>query len=167
MSKSNKIFLIVLAVICVSYLLSCVSAPKHFAKAVKKDKPYVAEQTRLLWPCITTDSGTITKTDTLYDLIEVECPPEVPGRVDTLEISEVQQLPGKPYKVYVKSPRIRETVTHTIRIRDMADTEICEAEKKQLEEDYKKAKGWAKLWGSIAGILFLLSLILFFLIKRK
>ena len=37
------------------FLASCMSAPKHLQKAIDKDRPYVASETRKLWPCITKD----------------------------------------------------------------------------------------------------------------
>lgn len=64
---NKSIFFVITAFICLS---ACTSAPKHLAKAIGKDKPYVAEQTRLLWPCITSGRDTVNTTDTVYDFIE-------------------------------------------------------------------------------------------------
>lgn len=52
----KKYFLPILFFTCIALLFSC-TAEKHLAKAVKKDKPYVAEQTRLMFPCIETKNG--------------------------------------------------------------------------------------------------------------
>ena len=71
---SKRLFNCILFITCLALLFSCVIAPKHLAKAIAKDKPYVAEQTRLLWPCIVTARDTVNTTDTLYDLIEAQCP---------------------------------------------------------------------------------------------
>ena len=167
MSKSNKLFLIVLGVICLSYLLSCASAEKLTHKAIAKDAHKVQDITRSLWPCIVTDSTVITKYDTLYDFIEVQCPDTIAYRVDSFETSTAVRVPYRvPVYVKVQTPRIRETVTHTIRIKDVADVEICQDEKAAMSKRLRRAEGWTTGLG-IAALLGWILFILSLLIKRR
>ena len=94
----------------------------------------MAELTRQKLPCIVTANDTISRTDTLYDLIEVQCPDTIAYRTDTFETSYAVRVP-----VYIKTqvPRIRETITHTIRIKDSADTYLANY---ALNEANKKAE---------------------------
>ena len=138
------------------FLASCTSAPKHLAKAIQKDKPYVAGEVRKIWPCIVTAADTVTTTDTIVDIISVQCPDSIAWKTDTLESSV-----AVPYRVpvYIKVPlsRIRETITHTIRIEDSAKVyvaySLADAADKKVErlEDKVKRKNTA-IWILIAAL---------------
>jgi hypothetical protein len=139
------------------FLASCMSAPKHLQKAIDKDRPYVAGETRRLWPCIVTATDTVTTTDTIVDIISVQCPDSIAWKTDTLESSV-----AVPYRVpvYIKVPlsRIRETITHTIRIEDSAKVYVAysradAADKKAGRlEDKVKRKNTA-IWLLIAALV--------------
>jgi len=143
-------------------LTGCRTAEELTHKAISKDASKVQDITRKLWPCITTATDTIIHTDTLADIIAVDCPTDTAWRTDTLEITEVQQHHGKT--VYVRVPRIRETVTHNIRIRDMIDKEEFTQVNAQIKSTKKSAKaGWI-----VSGVSWLIiGLLVFILIKRR
>lgn len=138
-------------------IVSCTSAPKHLAKAIEKDKPYVAAETRKLWPCAQSD--TIIKLDTLYDFVEVQCPDSIRYVTDSFETSHAVRVP-----VYVKAPVIRVKETVTIRIEDSAkiylmlnNNEVLQGINDDLAADNKKktdSRDWWRKWCLITwGIL--------------
>jgi len=153
------LFYIILAGIGIA---GCRSAEELTHKAISKDAATVQDITRKLWPCITVATDTITHTDTLADIIAVDCPTETAWRTDTLEITEVQQHKGNT--VYVRVPRIRETVRITTRIRDMIDKEEVTRVNAQIKSVKRSAKaGWIT-----AGVSWLIiGLLVFILIKRR
>jgi len=155
----KAIFYIILAVVG---LAGCRTAEQLTHKAIAKDAGKVQAITRALWPCITVEQDSTVKTDTLYDIISVECPPDTIWGTDTLEISEVRIKPGKV--VYKEVPRIRETVTHTVRIKDTIDQEQLIRE----QERTKALKAGNRIWKAFAVIGWILAILLFLiLIKRK
>ena len=114
---NKKLFFCFALIVSAALLLfSCTSAPKHLAKAIAKDKPYVASETRKLWPCIVTASDTVHTSDTLYDLIEAQCP-------DVEYITpegKTIYLPGKV--TTVQGPTITKYQTITVKVKDSAET---------------------------------------------
>ena len=151
---------LITALLCAAALLlfSCTSAPKHFAKALSKDRPYVAEQTRALWPCITTASDTVSKIDTLYDLIEAECPPV---EYITTEGKTVI-IPGKT--TFVQGATVYRDRVVTLQIKDSTDNYLhsvlvaslqADVSKIQAQADkYKGGRNWWRKWCLITwGIL--------------
>jgi hypothetical protein len=85
---------------------SCNTAEKLTYKAISKDRAKVAEITRKEWPCVVTAADTTYRIDTLYDLIEVQCPDTL-IRVDSFETAV--RVP-----VYIKVPLAREVRTVTV-----------------------------------------------------
>ncbi len=114
----NKLlFAYILFLACIICLFSCKTTEQSFNAGYKKNPVKMAELTRKIFPCIVTANDTIKQIDTLYDLVEVKCPDSIAYRVDSFETSYAVRVP-----VYIKTqvPRVRETVTHTIRIEDSA-----------------------------------------------
>ncbi len=107
-------------------------------------------------PCITTAADTVTRVDSIVDIISVQCPDEVTYVVDSFETVTAVRVP-----VYVKVPvqRIRELKTVTIRIKDMADVKAAEAERDEAIEAGKRAKWWNKVLAGLSGLLLLILLI--------
>lgn len=152
---------LIIALLCAAALLlfSCTSAPKHFAKALSKDRPYVAEQTRALWPCIVTASDTVNTTDTLYDLIEADCPPV---QYVTKE-GQTVTIPGKT--TFVQWATVYRDRIITEKIKDSADTYLLltslqeqkdriaqlDKDKADITSKRNKWRKWCLLtWGMLA-----------------
>lgn len=111
---------------------SCNTAEKLTYKAISKDRAKVAEITRKEWPCTTTKADTTYRTDTLYDLIEVQCPDTL-IRVDSFETAV--RVP-----VYIKVPIQREVRTVTVikLVEDSAKIFILTANVAALQADVAK-----------------------------
>ncbi len=108
-------------------------------------------------PCITTAADTVTRVDSIVDIISVQCPDEVRTITDTItgETKTVR------YPVFVKAEalRINHRTTYTIRIKDMADVKAAEAERDEAIEAGKRAKWWNKVLAGLSGLLLLILLI--------
>lgn len=138
---------------CVYCLFGCKTTEQHFNAGIKKNKPKMAALTRQTFPCTTTDTLTLNKYDTLYEMMDVRCPDSIQYRTDSFETSFAVRVP-----VYVKAQvmRIRETVTHTIRVEDsakifIADYALCEANKKvEKQKDKLKVRNQFIKWLIIA-----------------
>ena len=78
-------------IIALLMLASCTSATKHLAKAKEKDENYVATKVREWYPCTEVKTDTVNTTDTIVDIMQVECPDVVytDAKGDTV------YLPGK------------------------------------------------------------------------
>lgn len=163
----NKIlFNVLLAIACMSCIFGCRSSEKLYTKAKEKDIVKVAELARIDFPCTTTKVDSVITVDTLYDLIEVECTPQI--ITDSFET------------VYVKTVKVPQKVV-TIRtiqkVEDSAKIKIMYAElqkaaamianerkvsntyKLQSEDNRQQRNWWRKwcliTWGVIAaGIAF-------------
>ena len=108
-------------------------------------------------PCITTAADTVTRVDSIVDIISVQCPDEVRTITDTItgETKTVR------YPVFVKAEalRINHRTTVTIRIKDMADVKAAEEERDKAIEAGKRAKLWNKVLAGLSGLLLLILLI--------
>jgi len=163
----NKIlFNVLLAIACAACFFGCRSSEKLYTKAKEKDIVKVAELARIDFPCTTTKVDSVITVDTLYDLIEVECTPQI--ITDSFET------------VYVKTVKVPQKVV-TIRtiqkVEDSAKIKIMYAElqkaaamianerkvsntyKLQSEDNRQQRNWWRKwcliTWGVIAaGIAF-------------
>lgn len=116
---NTKLFYTILAIACVACLFSCKTAEQLYTKAKDKDDVKVAELARKDFPCTTVSIDTIRTVDTLFDLIEVECPPFETVRVDSFETVVVNT-------VKVKVPREVVTVSILERVEDSAKIKIMQ-----------------------------------------
>jgi hypothetical protein len=146
---------------------SCKTSEQLYTKAKVKDIVKVAELVRIDFPCTTTKIDSVTTVDTLYDFIEVDCPP---AKVDSFETVVVKT-------VKVKVPRELVTIRTQVTIEDSAKIKTMYAEiqkaaaiianerkvsatyKMQSEDNLKQRNWWRKwcliTWGVIiAGIAF-------------
>ena len=158
------------------FLASCMSAPKHLKKAIDKDKPYVAGETRRLWPCTEVKTDTVNTTDTIVDIMQVECPDVtytdakgdtvyLPGKKITTQgktitnTRYIDRYIEDSAKIFVMGNNI-EVLTNMYR----EDTARLNKEVKMLKSKVAKQRGtltW--LWG----ILILIGLWTAFKIYRK
>ena len=176
----NKL-LIALAV-ALALLASCTSAPKHLAKAIAKDEPYVAGETRRLWPCITTKTSKPDSTaywqylqdlQTLQDFYNNQEPPQ--SRIDSFEtvwtdstkIVELQKDLRKQKGLYnelLKKCKDNPPIHDTTFIEDSAKIYRMQAATDELQasndkltterDDYKAARNkWRKWFWWTWGIL--------------
>lgn len=145
-------------------LTGCKSASELTYKAISKDRAKVAEITRREWPCVTVKADTLYKTDSLYDLIEIQCPDTVAVRVDSFGVYQAVKVP-----VYIKVPQlvITKTVLVETTIRDMADSTVFQAKIDKLNKQLSKKSKVVVAFMSIAGILFLLLIIVIYLLTKK
>jgi hypothetical protein len=164
---SNKLFYSILAISCIICLFSCKTSEQLYTKAKVKDIVKVAELARIDFPCTTTKIDSVTTVDTLYDFIEVDCPPATVDSFETVVVKTIK----------VKVPQKVVTIRTTIKIEDSAKIKTMYAEiqkaaamivaERKLTAEYKaeadeqrKAKNkWRKwcfiTWGVIAaGIAF-------------
>lgn len=142
-------------------IASCTTAEKLTYKAIGKDRAKVAEITRKEWPCVTTTADTTYRTDTVTDIITVQCPDTISYRVDSFETVTAVRVP-----VYVKVPMQREVknikvvqkVEDSAKIFAMQDhaTRLqADNAKVQAEADkYQSARNkWRKWFFMLAGIV--------------
>lgn len=121
-------------VAAVLLLISCKTAEDFYQKAKGKNPVKVAQLCSTDWPCITTPQDTVRRTDTLVDIITVDCP-------DTTAYGPDSVIIRVPVKVRVPVTRIKETTTITIRIRDSATIFIAD---KKAKEATTKAEKWQR-----------------------
>ena len=108
-------------------------------------------------PCITTEADTVTRVDSIVDIISVQCPDEVRTITDT--ITGETKIVRYPVFVKAEALRINHRTTVTIRIKDMADVKAAEAERDEAAADAGKAWWWVKVLGGLSGLLLLILLI--------
>lgn len=153
----------IIAAVLILSLFSCKTSEQLYNKAKVKDIVKVAELARIDFPCTTTKIDTTRSVDTLYDFIEVECPPANDYQADSNG-----KKPNTPTKVkpniktvyiprYVETVRIEKSKEDSAKIKTMyAEIQkaaaIIVAERK-LSEKYKaesdeqrKAKNWWRKW---------------------
>lgn len=146
---NKKLFRLIVAIVSIILLASCYSAKKahrQVAKAIQKHPLQTAEQLRDRWPLVPVSSDTVNTTDTLFDFIEVECPPN--------DYEQGTTIVKEPVYVRVPQMKIRERKEVTIRIKDSATVFICEEdlndakETIQVQQDKIKSKNktLTKLW---------------------
>lgn len=121
----------------------------------------IAAVLRAWKPCIVTYKDTLVKTDTLTDIIAVECPGDTLWRTDTLETSYTISVPRI---IKVPLPRVRETRTITIREKDMADMQVCEGKVRELQDTLQDGRVWKRTWiiSAIVGWLLFIIMLLFY-----
>jgi hypothetical protein len=164
---SKKIFYTILAIACIGCLLSCKTSEHLYTKAKVKDIVKVAELARIDFPCTTTKIDSVTTVDTLYDFIEVDCPPPTVDSFETVVVKTVK----------VKVPQKVVTIRTVQKIEDSAKIKVMYAEiqkaaamianerkvsatyKMQSEDNRNQRNWWRKwcliTWGVIiAGIAF-------------
>jgi hypothetical protein len=141
-------------------LASCKTSEQLYTKAKVKDIVKVAELARIDFPCTTTKIDSVITIDTLFDFIEVDCPP---ATIDTLQITKTKT-------VIVKVPRQLVTIRSLLKVEDSAKiiTMYAEIQKaaaiivaeKKLTEQYKadadkqrKDKNWWRKWCIITWVL--------------
>lgn len=146
------------------FFVGCKSASQLTYKAIEKDRAKVAEITRKEWPCVTVKADTVYKTDSLYDLIEIQCPDSTVYIIDSFETITAIRVPVK-----IKVPQL--TITKTIlvetTIRDKADSTIFQDQVDKLNKKLIKKGKTVVAFASIAGVLLLLLLIVIFLLIKK
>jgi len=134
-------------------LFSSCSTEKKASKST--DKAYIkyplmmAKKTRDWFPCVKIKADTTIKLDTVYDLIEVQCPDTISYRVDSFETVTAVKVPVY-IKVAVPSPIQTITVTNTVE--DSSNIFIlkeevtkCDNEKNKLEKKVHK-RGKVIMW---------------------
>lgn len=153
--------LIIILIFTGCYTVKDAVKQTHRAKDSYPDT--VAAVLRAWRPCIVTYKDTLIKTDTLTDIIAVECPGDTLWRTDTLETSYTISVPKI---IKVPLPRIRETRTITINIKDMADVQVCEGKVRVLQKQVQSSKVWRNTWLIVAIVGWALAILLLF-IKRR
>jgi hypothetical protein len=137
MNKVDKVYYSfwIFFLLAILVLFSCTSAPKHLAKAIGKDKPYVAEQTRILWPCVDIKADTVTVTDSLYEF--VECP-ETSSNDFTkgTEKSSDNLTKPRPNLVPVKVPVRNHYITQ--KVEDSAKIFLMQNHIEKINQQYEK-----------------------------
>jgi hypothetical protein len=146
---------------------SCKTSEQLYNKAKVKDIVKVAELARIDFPCTTTKIDSVTTVDTLYDFIEVDCPP---ATVDTFKTVVVKTVKVKiPQKVV--TIRTVQTIEDSAKIKVMyaeiqkaaaiivAERKLTAEYKAEADEQRKAKNKWRKwcliTWGVIAaGIAF-------------
>jgi hypothetical protein len=146
---------------------SCKTSEQLYTKAKVKDIVKVAELARIDFPCTTTKIDSVTTVDTLYDFIEVDCPPATVDSFETVVVKTVK----------VKVPQKVVTIRTVQKIEDSAKIKVMYAEiqkaaaminaerkitaeyKAEADEQRKAKNKWRKwcliTWGVIAaGIAF-------------
>lgn len=139
MKKLNTLqyrYHIAIAVVII-LLAACSTSEKLYNKAKAKNPVKVAQLCSNDWPCITTPQDTVRRTDTIVDIITVDCP-------DTTAYGPDSVIIRVPVKVRVPVTRIKETTTITIRIRDSATIFIADAKAKEAITRADKWQGKAE-----------------------
>lgn len=154
---------ILLAFVGITGCYTVKDAVKQTHRAKDNYPDTIAAVLRAWKPCIVTYKDTVTNTDTLVDIIAVECPGDTIWNTDTLETSYTI---GVPKIIKVPLPRIRETRTITINTKDMADVQVCEGQVRVLQKQVQSGNVWKNVWLIVAIIGWVIALLLLF-IKRR
>jgi hypothetical protein len=142
---------------------SCKTSEQLYVKAKVKDLSKVAELARRDFPCTTTKIYSVRTVDTLYEIVDIECPTTEP-RVDSFKTVIVNT-------VKVKVPREVVTIRTQLKVEDsakiivmyaeiqkaaamIANERKLTAEQKLESEKQRKSKNWWRKWCLITwGIL--------------
>lgn len=128
----------ILTLLVLISLTSCYTnkqAQKSVSKAIKKKPEIAADILRKSFPCILT-SDTITKIDTGYEFIEIQCPDQVPmeAKIDTIIINKhTKEKVYQPAKI-IKVGAQKETVYINKYIKDSAEVFLAQKEAKECNE---------------------------------
>jgi len=150
---SNKLFYSILSIACIVCFFSCKTSEQLYTKAKAKDIVKVAELARIDFPCTTTKIDSVTTIDTLYDFIEVDCPPATVDSFETIVVKTVK----------VKVPHQLTTIRTLLKVEDSAKIKVMYAEiqkaaamivaERKLTAEYKaeaeqqrKSKNWWRKW---------------------
>jgi hypothetical protein len=154
--------------LCLALVLLCLGScntPHRIAKKLNKfdlvHPEVVAKFTRDKYPCIDKPIDTITKIDTAYIDVEVECPPQ-----DTfvIEKNDTIIVKGKPTIIKKKVSLPQHTITITKLVKDSAEIKVLAVENKNCIDEVKRK--W--LWIQWLFVLLVCSLILnAILLSRK
>lgn len=129
-------------------LLVCLGSCNTPHKIVKKLNKFdlahpevVAKFTRDKYPCIEKSSDTITKIDTTYVDMDIECPPQ-----DTFIIKKNDTITVKGKSVIVKKKVAipQQTITITKLIKDSAEMKILAVENRNCRDEVEKKWNWIK-----------------------
>lgn len=120
--------------VAILLLAACSTSEKLYNKAKAKDPVKVAQLCSTDWPCITTPQDTVRRTDTIVDIITVDCPNTTAYGPDSVIIRV-------PVKVRVPVTGIKETKTITVRVRDSAKIFIAD---EKAKEAIAKAEKWQR-----------------------
>ena len=157
--KMNKYLL--LALVCLG---SC-NTSKHIEKKLNKfdlaHPEVVAKFTRDKYPCIDKPIDTITKIDTAYVDVQVECPPQ-----DTLVVTknDTIRVKGKSIIVKKKVPLPQQTITITKLVKDSAEIKVLAVENKNCNDELQSKWKWIQ-WLFLALVISLILNVI--LISRK
>lgn len=159
------------ALILLSSCYTAKKAEKQLDKAIAEYPAMAAEKTRDRFPCITT--AETVRTDTVYELIDVECPP---SGIDTFKT--VITVPDTVYKdrltilkagkqtVYIPA----KTVTVTKYIEDSAKIFLAIKDKEKAVKEYEDEHDRRKsllMWFWWLLLAFIVSLVLHYLRFKK
>ena len=129
-------------------LLVCLGScntPHRIAKKLNKfdlaHPEVVSKFARDKYPCIEKPNDTITKIDTAYVNVEVECPPQ-----DTLVIEKNDTIvvKGKPIIVKKKVALPQHTITITKLVKDSAEMKVLAVENSNCKDEVEKKWNWIK-----------------------
>jgi hypothetical protein len=132
---------------------SCKTSEQLYNKAKIKDIVKVAELARIDFPCTTTKIDSVTTVDTLYDFIEVDCPPATVDSFETVVVKTVKvKVPQK-----VVTIRTVETIEDSAKIKVMyaeiqkaaamiANERKVSATYKMQSEDNRNQRNWWRKW---------------------
>jgi hypothetical protein len=144
---------IVLWVVIIALLASCKTSEQLYNKAKVKDITKVAELARIDFPCTTTKIDSVRTVDTLYDFIEVDCPPPTVDSFETVVVNTVK----------VKVPHQLTTIRTLLKVEDSAKIRVmyaeiqkaaamiiaerkATAEQKAEADQQRKSKNWWRKW---------------------
>ena len=146
---------------------SCKSSEQLYNKAIYKDEVKVAELARRDFPCTKTKIDSVVTIDTLYDYIEIQCPPDTITRIDSFETVYSNIVKVKvPQKII--TIRTKETIEDSAKIKVMASTisgydEENKRISKQLTEVRNSRNAWRKRFIILAALF---GVAIFLRIKR-
>lgn len=126
-------------------LLSACNTPHRIAKKLNKfdlaHPEVVAKFTRDKYPCIEKPIDTITKIDTTYVDVEIECP-----STDTFIIrkNDTIHVEGKSVIVKKNVPLPQHTITITKLVKDSAEVKVLAVENKKCANELEKKWQWIK-----------------------
>lgn len=141
---------------------SCYTEKKASVSTDKAHDKYpvmVAKKTRDWFPCVKIKADTTIKLDTVYDLIEVQCPDTIKYVVDSFETVTAVKVP-----VYIKVPIAApiQTITVVKTIEDSAKIFVLSDELKQCDNEKNKLESKVKKRGKV--IMWLIFLVIGFCI---
>ena len=128
-------------------LISGCNTPHRIAKKLNKfdlaHPEIVSKFARDKYPCIDKPIDTITKIDTSYVNVEVECPPQ-----DTIYIDKLKRdtiiVKGKSVIIKKKVPLPQQTITITKLVKDSAEIKALATENTNCKNNVERKWQWIK-----------------------